>query len=855
MAANIRMIGRFIVANQRANFMGFVTIRGPQPVFATLAFTLLTVCGCSKATSTVNQVAVNNGDVKSAEPNPITPRSNEPKSPTTDEPQKPKDEGDKITNKKAPPMKPSKIEAKEPLKTPDNETNVIRYWNDPAGKTLLVGEFLESVGDQIKFKIKETGKIVSHKQSELCPGDLQYIKHWSEPTKRAALRKFGENVRCDSDGSIGLMLSQSGCTDNDLKLVASLPELVTIDLYQCHISDEGLSALTGLRKLRSLHIDENDVKGPGFKHLGALTSLEDLSYSPERGRTLTITSHIHHLTALKYLKTLALRFCTVGADGLKPIGQMTNLESLDFLEAEINSPALEHLKGLTKLRKLDLGGNRISDADMVHIGSMTELRYLDVGSGNLTGDGLKHVAKLDRLERIDLPRSLRDDDLQHLSTLTKLKWLRVGENTTDKGLAHIEPLRNLEELFLSSRITSAGLKHLEGLTRLRRLEFEGDGVTFSQAMKLLVDKQKRSVPEALRVLLSHGDEKNEKVTHLSLDFRPRADIETLKYLAELPDLEGLSLGKETTDEWLKSVGLVKNLRSLSLRGDRFNKRPLRLSLAGLKELAACQKLESIEFHDCELGKNSLSGVESLPRLKNLSVSDCNFAEGNATAWSKMAALEQLWISNANVTDRDLSHLAGLKNLKYVTVPEGITLDGLAHLKDVKSLTSVQARWAEFRFADVYKLFTEKFGREPNAALGLFLRLDRSADGKVTGLEWAYDLKATAKDLTFLRKLTDLESLSLPQDVTNEGLKNVEPLSKLRRLSFTSTMVTDTGLAHLTGLTNLEELSINQAPITDDGLKHLEGLRKLESVYLSNSKITEKGITELQKAIPQARIRK
>ena len=758
---------------------------------------------------------------------------------------------------RAAPVPPTDTSATKPTTVPaaDDEAGVDRHWKDAKGKTLIHGAFAGSDGDAVQFKESESGRTVSHRLSELSPGDVQYLKHWADPARRAALRKFGDHVGCDAEGNIGLMLSQTGTTDNDLRLIASLPQVVSIDLYQCRITDEGLKALTALKSLKFLHVEENDIKGPGFKHVAALTSLEDFAYSPERGGSARIAEHTPHLANLKNLKALTLRFCTVGADGLKPIGRLANLQSLDLMEAEVDSPALEPLRGLTKLKRLDLSGNRVDDTDMAHVGALQELRSLDVGSARFTGEGLKHVAKLDKLERLDLPGSVTDGDLRHLAGLTSLKWLRLGQRVTDDGLRHLGSLQNLEELHLPAKVTNAGLDHLAPLKRLKRLEFEGDGVTFSQAMRLLVDQQKRPVADALAVLLWHLEGKGEKVTHLSLDFRPRADAEALKYLAHLPDLEGLSLGKEATDEWLKSVGQVKKLRSIQFRGDRFNNRPVRLTLAGLKELAGCQGLEAVEFHDCEIGPGGLSGLVPLPKLARLSFSDCKLADGNAAAWAKMPALEHLWLSETNVSDADLRHLAGSPRLKHLTVPGGVTLKGLAQLKGVKSLASVQANWAAVKFADVYRLFAEEFGREPAEALGLFLSLGRSPDGKVTRLGWAYELKATAEDLKVLQKLPDLVSLTLPPDVTDDGLKAISSLTKLRDLSFASERVTDDGLRHLAGLTELESLSIHQAPVTDRGLKHLAGLRKLTSVDLTGSKVTDEGVRELQAALPKASIRK
>ena len=91
------------------------------------------------------------------------------------------------------------------------------------------------------------------------------------------------------------------------------------------------------------------------------------------------------------------------------------------------------------------------------------------------------------------------------------------------------------------------------------------------------------------------------------------------------------------------------------------------------------------------------------------------------------------------------------------------------------------------------------------------------------------------------------------NVTDDGLKALEPLKNLRRLHLENTKVTDAGLAHVKDLTNLEYLNLYATQITDSGLSQLEGLKNLRSLYLWQTKVTPEGVDKLKQSLPKCRI--
>ena len=100
----------------------------------------------------------------------------------------------------------------------------VRRWTDAAGQRHVDAELVGIEGEKAQLKRTDNGVVVTIATKALSAGDARFIQHWSDLTKRTALEKFEEigDVSCDADGSIHLGLSQSGCTDNNLKFARLL---------------------------------------------------------------------------------------------------------------------------------------------------------------------------------------------------------------------------------------------------------------------------------------------------------------------------------------------------------------------------------------------------------------------------------------------------------------------------------------------------------------------------------------------------------------------------------------------------------------------------------------------------------
>ena len=161
-----------------------------------------------------------------------------------------------------------------------------------------------------------------------------------------------------------------------------------------------------------------------------------------------------------------------------------------------------------------------------------------------------------------------------------------------------------------------------------------------------------------------------------------------------------------------------------------------------------------------------------------------------------------------------------------------------------------------------------------------------------------DSKITDNGLQEIGRLSSITSLSLPNGITDAGVKDLEQLPQLEHLDISNTQITDNGfatftrperikslnlsrsitddglayltrfsglerlsvigvsnngLAHLKGLASLREISVASTQVTDEGIMQLSGLSELHVLGLTSSGVTETGAKQLKISIPNLTI--
>jgi RND family efflux transporter MFP subunit len=220
-----------------------------------------------------------------------------------------------------------------------------------------------------------------------------------------------------------------------------------------HVTRIGFNRQTGFEGAGSVHLTPFIIR-----RLADLPMLEAIAFNPPSAAWFPAVA------TLTRLKSLSLEFANMSADAnihdaaLKPIGGMTNLQSLLITSERITDAGLENFARLTELTTLQLSG----------------ARYLH-------GSGFKQLSGLKKLKRLNVANSgLDDGGLAEIAALASLEQLDVsGTWISDSGLAQLARLPRLKNLDLSHcrRIDDAGFETLSKLPHLRTLNLDSTRAT------------------------------------------------------------------------------------------------------------------------------------------------------------------------------------------------------------------------------------------------------------------------------------------------------------------------------------------------------------------------------------------
>jgi uncharacterized protein (TIGR02996 family) len=266
-------------------------------------------------------------------------------------------------------------------------------------------------------------------------------------------------------------------TDDHLRHLAGVPEIVELTLDNSRVTDPGLARLKPLRNLRELTLSGTPVTPAALTHLTALPKLVEVyhydwgyeSLPPEleafklkRNRRLDGLQQPERraeaLRSLRYVGEVAfdgdrlvgVRFSqrpATDAD-LAYLREFPELEQLSFCETlAVTSDGLNHLRGLTALKQLHLVDMHITTLEPLrHLSGLEELRVWTAPA--VESDTLRFLAELPRLKHLSLFNCQFDDAIMpHLAALPALEELNLTENEiTDEGLEHLAGLKRLKKL-------------------------------------------------------------------------------------------------------------------------------------------------------------------------------------------------------------------------------------------------------------------------------------------------------------------------------------------------------------------------------------------------------------------------
>lgn len=155
-----------------------------------------------------------------------------------------------------------------------------------------------------------------------------------------------------------------------------------------------------LSKLRDLSINGIPLKK---KHLKILASLPHLITLRLRGCDLD-DEELEAIKDMVDLELLTITHTSITDEGLKYLAQMKKLRRLDLPKTQIRGPGLAYLKGFDQLEWLNLGSTLLDDSGMPHVAAnFPKLTRFSFGNTKVTPEGLMQLVDLHWLGHIGPP--------------------------------------------------------------------------------------------------------------------------------------------------------------------------------------------------------------------------------------------------------------------------------------------------------------------------------------------------------------------------------------------------------------------------------------------------------------------
>jgi len=323
----------------------------------------------------------------------------------------------------------------------------------------------------------------------------------------------------------------------------------------------------------------------------------------------------------------------------------------------------------------------------------------------------------------------------------------------------------------------------------------------------------------------------------------------LAYLVALPTLRRLQINAgKFSDAGMQWIVAATNLREVSLP------RYAGLTSAGMNCLSRLENLERLDLSSSAVADEGLRHLGKLRKLKELILVDTKITDAGLANLAEVASLEVLRFDGTPVTDAGLPHLRALKKLRDISCRDTrVTRNGLVRLnKDLPGLllpddpddvaellryypatTKLDAQ------GNISEIEPEGWQLQTNPAIGPALR--RLHHVRLVSVSSEPDLVVG----TVIKNWTELESVTLFRQASDDDLRDLEGLQKLKHLCILSSFVTDEGVKSIARLKNLDNLIIRNAHLTAACMKEIASLPKLKSLDLLGNAVTDQGLKYLK----------
>lgn len=242
------------------------------------------------------------------------------------------------------------------------------------------------------------------KKADKTPTEIKLSLETPEEIKLflAALREPG-NKGIPKITKLDLCKSKFNQKDSKelVEILNTLPQIQTLRLDNCGITDDCSTELANLTHIRSLSLRDNLLgRRPAFNSMLQSLYLDNNTKISPRQVLFSLG------LKAKALKTLSLKNCGVTDEDLSLLGrENSKLENLTYLNLYMNNithVGMEYLSHLKLLKKLDIGRNTgVGNDGIKAIVSLNKLRILYADDCGVGGVGLVYLSQM-QLDTVDL---------------------------------------------------------------------------------------------------------------------------------------------------------------------------------------------------------------------------------------------------------------------------------------------------------------------------------------------------------------------------------------------------------------------------------------------------------------------
>ncbi len=261
----------------------------------------------------------------------------------------------------------------------------------------------------------------------------------------------------------------------DLAPLQAFPEIDSLDLEACNVTDKDLWRLPTLKRLERLYLGWNPITDRGLVHLGKLTALKELDLQ----HTHVTDDGLRHLGLLHGLERCVLNHTAVSDDGLRFLSNASNLQKIDLWGTDVTGTAFATLP--RSLTHIDMSYSGATDSTLASVSQLTSLETISLRGTRVT-DEVHRILNSQKLSQIDLRWTfVTEQGARELRRQHPEASVTIGPRVPDEDVAQIKELigktKGIDKRILGfSRIDENQVEVWTGFNRAT-LNGKGDIIT------------------------------------------------------------------------------------------------------------------------------------------------------------------------------------------------------------------------------------------------------------------------------------------------------------------------------------------------------------------------------------------